>query len=222
MKIIKSLNHTGYLNTITNKTNIYTNFPTSPQYIFNVFVYWIFTDFINPLVSASFYATEAEGRSNDVTFFRKPIWARVIERGREQMKKHFMELPSYGDDDIQDQKVGQKRTHSYPSSLVQSTNVNNNTGLLRAHTSTMPPKKKLRSIETLPKIRFLPKKNCVRPITNFRVKSSSGGSSSSSLLNNNVSSLYNCMHILKHIYSRNPVLIGFGAFGFDEIYMKIR
>jgi len=41
-------------------------------------MYWIFADFINPLIAATFYTTEAEGRSNDVTFFRKPIWARLV------------------------------------------------------------------------------------------------------------------------------------------------
>ena len=148
------------------------------------------------------------------------------------MNKHFMELPFYGEEDPGDQRVGQKRTSSYPQTTIQTS------GTLRTNSNndakSLPPLKKLRSIETLPTIRFLPKKNCVRPITNFRVKSGVLSPSSSS------GALYNFMHILKHIYSRNPgtnyitiilliiililmiVLIGFGAFGYDEIYLKIR
>ena len=175
----------------------------SEQYIFNVFIFWIFADFINPLLSATFYITEAEGRSNDTTFFRKPIWARVIERGKVQMDKHFIQLPFYAEESS-DPKVGQKRTQS-----LQRTQSSNDA-------KVFPPLKRLRSIDALPTIRFLPKKNSVRPITNFRIKSDSYESRASSI------SLYNCMHVLKHIYNRNPVLIGFGAFGFDEIYMKVR
>jgi len=138
---------------------------------------------------------------------------RVMERGKEQMTKHFMELPFYGEEELLDQRVGQKRTHSYPPTLDKSQS------LLRTNATNdtkSNPLKKAKSIKTLPTIRFLPKKNCVRPITNFRVKSGVSSTSSST------GALYNCMHILKHIYNRNPVLIGFGAFGFDEIYMKIR
>ena len=114
------------------------------------------------------------------------------------MNKHFMELPFYGEEEPADQRVGQKRTSSYPP----STTAIQSSGILRTNsnndTKSMPPLKKLRSIETLPTIRFLPKKNSVRPITNFRVKSGVSPPSSSS------GALYNCMHILKHIYNRNP------------------
>ena len=135
-----------------------------------------------------------------------------MERGEEQMKNHFMELPFY-EEELLDQNVGQKRTHSHPPTQEKDQ------PLLRTHSNNDTKSnalKKARPTETLPTIRFLPKKNCVRPITNFRVKSGQSSNSSST------TALYNCMHILKHIYNRNPVLIGFGAFGFDEIYIKIR
>ena len=34
--------------------------------------------------------------------------------------------------------------------------------------------------------------------------------------------LYNCLHVLKHKYSMNPSLAGFGSFGLDELYLKFR
>jgi hypothetical protein len=36
------------------------------------------------------------------------------------------------------------------------------------------------------------------------------------------SALYNCLHILKHKYSMRPSLAGFGSFGVDELYFKLR
>ena len=36
------------------------------------------------------------------------------------------------------------------------------------------------------------------------------------------SALYNCLHILKHKYSQKPSLAGFGSFGIDELYLKLK
>ena len=36
------------------------------------------------------------------------------------------------------------------------------------------------------------------------------------------SALYNCLHILKHRYALRPSLAGFGSFGVDELYYKLR
>jgi len=58
--------------------------------LFIKFMHWIFSDFINPLVSCSFYVTEVEGRANEVLFFRKPIWSFIVRHGIVQMKNHFM------------------------------------------------------------------------------------------------------------------------------------
>ncbi len=36
------------------------------------------------------------------------------------------------------------------------------------------------------------------------------------------SSLYSVLNVLRKAYSDNPQLIGFGAFGLDEIYQKLK
>ena len=34
--------------------------------------------------------------------------------------------------------------------------------------------------------------------------------------------LYNCLHILRHKYLQDPSLAGFGSFGVDELYLKLK
>jgi hypothetical protein len=86
-------------------------------------------------------------------------------------------------------------------------------------------------IRSIPNIRFVPKKMSVRAITNL----STGGNKliqNFSSVNNNLgivggdvlsnNGLYNCFHVLKHIYNQKPSLGGFGVFGLDEVHEKFR
>lgn len=34
--------------------------------------------------------------------------------------------------------------------------------------------------------------------------------------------LYNCLHVLKHKYLLDPSLAGFGSFGVDDLFLKIK
>ena len=109
-----------------------------------------------------------------------------------------------------------------------------------AHNNT----KLKRFLERLPLVRFVPKKNSVRAITNLRTKrnhissTTTGIQSYSNTFNTTNTtaatattgqvygevltntSLYNCLHVLKSVYSNRPQLAGFGAFGLDDIYLK--
>ncbi len=62
------------------------------QNIFQIFLFWIFDDFINPLLGACFYITEAQDRGCEVQFFRKPTWSKVVLLGKEQVKAGFIPL----------------------------------------------------------------------------------------------------------------------------------
>ena len=62
------------------------------QSVFQIFLFWIFDDFINPLLGACFYITEAQDRGCEVQFFRKPMWSKVVSLGKEQVKGGFVPL----------------------------------------------------------------------------------------------------------------------------------
>jgi hypothetical protein len=51
------------------------------EQFFYRFILWLFNDFINVLLSFSFYITEVEGRGFQVLYYRKPIWSLIVEKG---------------------------------------------------------------------------------------------------------------------------------------------
>ena len=55
----------------------------------NHLIYWIFNDFINPLLSVCFYVTEGEGIGSELLYYRKPTWAFLMKKGEEQLKNTF-------------------------------------------------------------------------------------------------------------------------------------
>jgi hypothetical protein len=90
-------------------------------------------------------------------------------------------------------------------------------------------------LQRLPVVRFVPKKTSVRAITNLRTRrpvgapnvyngntgtfTNANGQQFGEVLTN--SALYNCLHVLRSVYTANPALAGFGAFGTDDIYLKL-
>ena len=60
--------------------------------IFLKFYLWLFENFINPLISSSFYVTEAEGRGTEVHYYRKGVWNRILKKAKQQMGDHFMKI----------------------------------------------------------------------------------------------------------------------------------
>ena len=58
----------------------------------NRIVFWMYESFINPMLSSYFYITEAEGRGTEVLFYRKPIWFRILQKAKENMDDHFMQV----------------------------------------------------------------------------------------------------------------------------------
>ena len=60
------------------------------QQIFACFMLFVYTELVNPVLGACFYATEAEGRGFETLFFRQPIWQLVVRRGLTQMNSHFV------------------------------------------------------------------------------------------------------------------------------------
>ncbi len=62
------------------------------QSIFQIFLFWLFDDFVNPLLGACFYVTEAQDRGCEVGFYRKPTWSKVVSIGKEQIKAGFVPI----------------------------------------------------------------------------------------------------------------------------------
>jgi Telomerase ribonucleoprotein complex - RNA binding domain len=60
--------------------------------IFLRFYLWLFELFVNPLISSSFYVTEAEGRGTEVHYYRKGVWNRILKKAKQQMGNHFMRI----------------------------------------------------------------------------------------------------------------------------------
>lgn len=91
-------------------------------------------------------------------------------------------------------------------------------------------------------IRFVPKKKALRGITNLRAKpgttpylpkfplanhsTNAHGTTTSNAINAPLvvtnTMLYNCLHVLKHLYDNDQRLRGFGVFGMDDVYREYR
>ena len=156
--------------------------------LFYAFIYWIVSDFINPLIASYFYVTEGEGRGTEVLFYRRSVWNLILERGFQQVGGHFMSILESG------------------RSIVSVD------GVVRKYASA----------------RFMPKKASLRLITNLRTKrslASSGPPAPAHFYQDggyvNNSTLYNCLHVLYDMYTRNPALAGFGSMGVSEIHAKL-
>ena len=57
--------------------------------ILDALVFWIFADFINPLLRNSFYITEVEGKFNQIHYYRKTAWDTIYKQGMYQLQSQF-------------------------------------------------------------------------------------------------------------------------------------
>lgn len=305
--------------------------------LFLTFMNWLYAEFVNSLIAACFYATEVEGRGAEVLFYRKPLWARIVNKGKIQLFRNFVPVrlhhfpfalhviaccnhmsvfifviffqlvcseeahlmvppgltrapsigavapftvpaahsisrsstslalaqeptgpvppaagmqrlsslpPANGTALPPSTQSGSMlfnellRANTYPVASLADENNNIITNLPISRTSTGVNKVnhsvRLKNfLLRLPVVRFVPKKSSVRAITNLRSKRSSNGTYAynggtfttgngqqiGEVLTN--SALYNCLHVLKSVHASNPALAGFGAFGLDDIYLKL-
>lgn len=177
----------------------------STTLVLQSFMYWVFSQLLNPLLSCCFYCTEAEGRGSgaaaEVLYFHKSVWSKIVQMGAQQMSRQFMAvLP--------------------PSTLGESEH---------------PIAKRRRLVQSrlLPSIRFVPKATSLRPITNLRGASAtlhnslqdkrtaySGTSSDGHIVNNKA--LQGSLNVLTRICNSSPLHIGFGLSSLNHAYAKMR
>ena len=124
--------------------------------ILNRFYSWVFESFIGPLISSSFYVTEAEGKGADVLYYRKGVWNAILKQARTQMGSHFMDIAT---DQTKEKEDNENKTGSEifvkGNCSVKGQNTINDKG-------------NILNLKAAPCVRFIPKKSSVRPITNLK------------------------------------------------------
>jgi hypothetical protein len=192
------------------------------------FLHWIFADFIIPLLRSCFYVTEGQGTGLQTLYYRRPTWRTLMQIGRQQMQRNFVEVTHNGNGS------GCRNTL-----LVKSDSRTIHTsGKTTGHNVTS-------SSVMLPGVRFLPKKTSVRAITNFKgqvadfnaaFNTNSSTRDGAEIVSN--APLYNCLHVLRSIALRGQALthygtsgigdkkplnsFGFGVLGIDDAYQVLR
>jgi Telomerase ribonucleoprotein complex - RNA binding domain len=159
---------------------------------FHCFYFWVFEMFVNPLISSSFYVTEAEGRGSEVHYFRKGVWNRLLKKAREQMGCHFMRICADqthtqtqidpraahlgGDQSTNNNCLNNSSNNmakvSTSGSITNDTNTTANTTILKSSTHT--GHRGILDLQGAPTVRFVPKKNSLRPITNLKSRPKPG------------------------------------------------
>ena len=162
--------------------------------LFNRFYFWIFEQFINPLITSSFYVTEAEGHGSEVHYYRKGVWNKILKKAKSQIGYHFMKVSAdqspmvsrmvinysdnvngknnskcsdKGSDKSSDTSIGNNRViHTLPTSASKSTT--NKTSPKPSKNATHTAHNITLNMQKAPAVRFVPKKSSVRPITNLK------------------------------------------------------
>lgn len=157
---------------------------------FHRFYFWVFEMFLNPLISSSFYVTEAEGRGSEVHYFRKGVWNRLLKKAKEQMGCHFMKIcadqidprvgPHLGGIETSNTCVNRSSSTAIKvnssSSMMNDATTNTNATTNATATATATTHKAsmysgvrgILDLQGAPTVRFVPKKNSLRPITNLK------------------------------------------------------
>ena len=65
---------------------------STDQKLLSIFLSWIFTEFIPPLIANCFYVTEGEGTGSRVLYYRKEVWEVLRAVGEKQMNSHFVKV----------------------------------------------------------------------------------------------------------------------------------
>lgn len=65
------------------------------QQLFYTFLQWVYAEVVNSLIAVCFYVTEAEGRGAEVLYYRKPLWARIVRLGKQQLVQNFVPVSDF-------------------------------------------------------------------------------------------------------------------------------
>jgi len=145
-----------------------------------VFLQWVFTSVVNPLLSTTFYITEGEGLGASVLFYLRSVWTSIIaEVGVKQIRQHFMEISLPTAADVAQSKADAASNGQPGASWKSSAYRPAGAPTARAigskavsGASFVTPNALCDvNADSLPYIRFVPKKNTIRPIVNMKYNS---------------------------------------------------
>lgn len=233
---------------------------TSTTLIASKVFYWIYKAIINVSLSSYFYITECEGCGSELFYFQKSIWSKIIRLGSNQIYQSFVPIETNLDNQISVSNTNSNR----PSLSNQPKSISSWWKFSVTHENLLEKEREKQAIARIqrrnlfhklsiciPMVRFVPKKESIRAITNMRVRQVSSSNMmrqlvvsafhANSISNSNtnpnpnsiltssidlssisMTQLYNCLNVLRQIYLKSPHLIGFGVLGMDEIYLKIK
>lgn len=85
--------HSGFPSSISKDQTDHTRQELDSDHVLLcVFLGWIFTEVIPPLIATCFYATEGEGTGSRVLYYRKEEWEVLRGLGEAQMRSHFIKV----------------------------------------------------------------------------------------------------------------------------------
>jgi hypothetical protein len=200
------------------------------------------------------------GKGNQILYYRKPVWSQIIRLGFDELRSHFIPIRIDSEIEQHTQLNPQLvRYATQPNAVHNNDNWCVDLPPTRAFShptyqpSQMNPsipstahssltaavqesrkryrKKIITHLKKFPTVRFLPKKNKLRSITNLR---GSGASSltqdykcetvrtgeTAAIISNSM--LQNGFFLLSHLFYAVPHGLGFGVKSLDDIYLKYR
>ena len=177
-----------WIKEISSLTYVNITAPSATEILHN-FIYWIFSSFINNLLSVCFYITEGEGLGTQLLYYRKRIWNLMMKMGETQLEESFVLIPEptgrIGPNNSGTE--GAKMTIRNPTKPrnLDDDFLPRQSEMVHSSNKALKPLKPLVNInydrdsmvfKTAPLVRLVPKRNSLRPITNMtqRSRSSSG------------------------------------------------
>eukprot|EP00890_Picochlorum_soloecismus_P001725 jgi/Picsp_1/2553/NSC_00784-R1_telomerase reverse transcriptase len=84
--------------------------------IFTLWIGWLFSALVVPLIRAHFYCTESEAYRQEVFYYRKPVWTKLVNASfKSVFYKHFVPIPAgHVQKILEERKLGVSRLRILP------------------------------------------------------------------------------------------------------------
>lgn len=125
------------------------------NYLLRSFMFWVYTEVLNPLLRTSFYITEGEAYGNEVLYYRHSLWRCLSHIGAAQLKENFIQI--FPDS-----------TGLAADGASMLNHVTAKTGHARKPSELGTVIVRPTQLSHIPSVRLVPKKRSMRPITNLR------------------------------------------------------
>jgi len=89
---------------------------TAQRRIFTLWIGWLFSALVVPLIRAHFYCTESEAYRQEVFYYRKPVWTKLVNASfKSVFYKHFVPIPArHVQKILEERKLGVSRLRILP------------------------------------------------------------------------------------------------------------